>query len=1074
VSTPSPEELRPEEVLALKNKLKYMGYFHGRCNGVADDYLDRAIEQFYRANKFKAPVTACDILDAVTAAAGDAFADVLADELKALRATPTDGTGAIAQAHRNAMAGLAFSGGGIRSATFNLGILQALAEARVLRHFDYLSTVSGGGYIGGWLAKWIHKKGDVGKVEEQLAQSANGGLPRREPSQVTFLRQYSNYLTPRAGLFTADTWTFLATYLRNTILNLLILSLFLAALLIVPRLWVSIVLYFEQDYKAYFLGIGALAFLVAVHNIAFTISCRPKPASRYPHGQAWVLWRIVLALIVAAMFGSVGLWWVRGTLGQLWSTPDWPLILLAPGIVYFFAWATGWDRAQYRNQAAAPGAHQAAAATAGSKLASLALKTSPLLVAAAMGSFGLWWVRATANTAWSRRQWPLILLTLGVGYFISWVISWDKVQRNRASGAAPPTFRERLRARLVTMREHGLPHLFCAVGAFAVGAALIVTAAVVLEERNYNLTHVVSFGVPLLLAIFGITMVIMIGLVGRHYSEQSREWWSRQGGWTFICVIASTALFLFSIYSPALMMWVVAHLAGWGSALLTSGWLGTVWATLRAARSPGARPGKSRVLSWIVRVGPVLVMAWALAGIATAIYLLLPHYCTPALDSFASILETQLANGDRMDPPLLLLALLIAATVGATFSYRADVNKFSLYMMYRNRLVRAYLGAIDVGRRRPHPFTGFAPEDDIPLAQLDGAGGQAQRPYLIVNAAVNLVKGNELAWQTRKAANFVFTSRYCGFETPIMPVSDTAGAAAESARGGFRPTAQYGAAGSDPDNADKGVKLGMAMAISGAAVASSMGSYSSAPLAFVMTLFNVRLGRWCGNPGARDDVSWRRASPPAGVAHLFRELLGFTDAGSSFLYLSDGGHFENLGIYELVRRRCRLIVAIDAGADPERHFGDLGNAIRKCYTDFHIDIDINADKLKVVASTGLSRAYYIVGKIRYGSTDPNAPDGTLIYIKPSLCGNELAAITNYHLTNPEFPHQSTADQWFDEMQFESYRSLGQHIGNAVFGGMGAAAGAADGPAGAVEQLCRAFTPALRKPAYPWWHVRRWL
>jgi hypothetical protein len=398
-------------------------------------------------------------------------------------------------------------------------------------------------------------------------------------------------------------------------------------------------------------------------------------------------------------------------------------------------------------------------------------------------------------------------------------------------------------------------------------------------------------------------------------------------------------------------------------------------------------------------------------------------------------------------------------------------------MMYRNRLVRAYLGAIDAGRRRPHPFTGFAPGDDMLLAQLGGRNGKAQRPYLIVNAAVNLVKGNELAWQTRKAASFTFTPRYCGFETPVMPVSDTAGAADESARGGYRSTDKYGASSRDPDYADKGVKLGMAMAVSGAAVASSMGFHSSPTLAFVMTMFNVRLGRWCGNPGARDD-SWERASPPAGVAHLFRELLGFTDAASSFLYLSDGGHFENLGIYELVRRRCRLVVAVDATADRQCHFDDLGNAIRKCYTDFNIEIDIDVGNLKRAAATGMSRAYYVIGTIRYAATDPNALDGTLVYIKPALIGSELAAIMNYHLTNPEFPHQSTADQWFDETQFESYRSLGQHIGNSIFADLGKAIQAEPGTAGAVEQLCLALRAGVREQRrarqYPWWHPRHWL
>src|SRR5271154_3332906 len=141
------------------------------------------------------------------------------------------------------LVGLAFSGGGIRSATFNLGILQALAKSQTLRTFDYLSTVSGGGYIGSWLMGWMHHQGiGVKKVEEYL--STHNTLPSKieERPEVRFLRSYSNYLTPRTGLLGADFWTFAASYLRNTLLNQLILVLFLLAVLLLPR---SIVILFH-------------------------------------------------------------------------------------------------------------------------------------------------------------------------------------------------------------------------------------------------------------------------------------------------------------------------------------------------------------------------------------------------------------------------------------------------------------------------------------------------------------------------------------------------------------------------------------------------------------------------------------------------------------------------------------------------------------------------------------------------------------------------------------------------------------------------------------------------------------
>jgi Patatin-like phospholipase len=133
--------------------------------------------------------------------------------------------------------GLALSGGGIRSATFGLGILQGFAEAGILNLFDYISTVSGGGYIGSWLTAWIRRRG-LKNVEDGLkpTRSTQPDQERKERPEIRFLRDYSNYLTPRLGLLGADTWTGVAIYLRNLFLNQSILILFLSSLLLLPHL----------------------------------------------------------------------------------------------------------------------------------------------------------------------------------------------------------------------------------------------------------------------------------------------------------------------------------------------------------------------------------------------------------------------------------------------------------------------------------------------------------------------------------------------------------------------------------------------------------------------------------------------------------------------------------------------------------------------------------------------------------------------------------------------------------------------------------------------------------------------
>jgi hypothetical protein len=160
-----------------------------------------------------------------------------------------------------------------------------------------------------------------------------------------------------------------------------------------------------------------------------------------------------------------------------------------------------------------------------------------------------------------------------------------------------------------------------------------------------------------------------------------------------------------------------------------------------------------------------------------------------------------------------------------------------------------------------------------------------------------------------------------------------------------------------------------------------------------------------------------------------KELLGLTNDRAGFVYVSDGGHFENLGIYELIRRRCRFIIACDAEEDQSFGFNGLGNAIRKCREDFGVEINTQVDLIHPDATTKLSRAHCVVGTVQY-------PDqgglGYLVYIKASIVGDEPEDVLQYRVKCPAFPHQSTGDQWFTESQFESYRRLGLHIAETTF------------------------------------------
>jgi hypothetical protein len=215
-----------------------------------------------------------------------------------------------------------------------------------------------------------------------------------------------------------------------------------------------------------------------------------------------------------------------------------------------------------------------------------------------------------------------------------------------------------------------------------------------------------------------------------------------------------------------------------------------------------------------------------------------------------------------------------------------------------------------------------------------------------------------------------------------------------------------------------------------------MGYYTTSPvMSLLLTLFNVRLGWWLGNPGAHGSRTYQDPAPRSSVMPVVSEAFGMTDDRNPYVYLTDGGHFENLALYEMVLRRCHAIVCSDGAQDEHYHFGDLGNAVRKIRIDLGIPIEftripIYAKRPEPKEGRGL---YFAVGRIRYSCVDAGAPDGVLLYIKPAVYGREPRDILEYKESFPSFPHQSTGDQFFDEPQFESYRALGSFVMDQICG-----------------------------------------
>ncbi|MBL8673584.1 MAG: hypothetical protein JNL07_01750, partial [Rhodospirillales bacterium] len=237
--------------------------------------------------------------------------------------------------------------------------------------------------------------------------------------------------------------------------------------------------------------------------------------------------------------------------------------------------------------------------------------------------------------------------------------------------------------------------------------------------------------------------------------------------------------------------------------------------------------------------------------------------------------------------------------------------------------------------------------------------------------------------------------------------------------------------------------LASVVAVSGAAAASAAGRVTNPVLRFLLAMFNVRLGYWTPNPRRVAAGEFATASarllkrPDPGTLYLLKEMTGLVHQDGWLVNLSDGGHVENLGVYELLRRRCRLIVAVDAEQDAAMSYASFGDVVRFAQIDMALKIEIDLDGLRLreeadgyVDKTPVSRRHYAIGTIEYPERpgdplEPRAFTGVLVYVKTSLCADDPEEIWKYKATHPAFPHDPTvADQFFDEEQFEAYRALG--------------------------------------------------
>ncbi|MDQ3279778.1 MAG: patatin-like phospholipase family protein [Acidobacteriota bacterium] len=1026
--------------------------------------------------------------------------DVLAEEYDRLRTPPCGGVppkrsrtrlaNLYAQIHRDAAAGrkrtaLCFSGGGIRSATFALGVVQELARRRILTQFDYLSTVSGGGYIGSWLSSYARRRANgIEDVANELAATRIADPMKPEPEPLVNLRKYSNYLTPKLGLFSGDTWALVATYVRNLLLVWLILLPLLAGLLALPRLVIAI-LYKGQS--AYCAPVAAVLLTLAVGYLAWTRPVGTRVKRKWIYTNTAFIAFALLPMFAASVL--LALRWAQRPF------KDWWLVYVALMGIALFSSVVHVLRFAF------------------------AARTEPL--------------------ADARRGEAITWFVLKKAFF--------EVVAAGVSGCAAAALLQFSALKLLpreALRRIARPD-----------QTIWQEFPAKLPELT-TLLHA-TFGVPLILCILFLQAALFVGIASAVNEEYDREWWARAAGWVLLAAVAWAAFASITIFGPVLIYTFPKIAGALGIGTGFGAILGGRGAASSAAAQKGAakEKGDSKVsLGGVFDVGlGVLASAFAVFVLAllslittelliernadrdklrsseyvlytSAQYqrteagtdvtirnqkfhrtLVIPN--TPAMDVYVFRALRHYYILDNTPAGSLLVVVLLFPVLAVVASFSIRVNQFSMHAMYRNRLIRAYLGASQPrDARHANPFTGFDPNDNFAMHRLrpetfwehsfrdpagviqllrqpatgslaayvrahltsrtqrliedasaaeatvcesladdlnvlidehdlstlppkhDPDGATATRalanrvvlqndsdfktklhrcpsgkPFHVINTTLNLVAGKELAWQERKASSFTVTPLHSG-----------------NSGLGYRQSREYGGAG--------GISLGTAVAISGAAASPNMGYHSSPALSFLLTLFNVRLGWWLGNPN--DDDTYHLRNPRSSLRPLVDELRGSTDDTHPYVYLSDGGHFENLGLYEMVLRRCHLIVISDGGADYSFGFDDLGNAVRKIQIDMGIPITFTSMNLFARSVEKPDNPKYCaVATIDYKAVDgPAAEQGTLLYVKPAILTDlksKNVGVYNYAQQSPQFPHESTADQFFSESQFESYRALGE-------------------------------------------------
>ena len=929
--------------------------------------------------------------------------------------------------------GLALSGGGIRSATFSLGIIRALGRSGLIPSVDYLSTVSGGSYIGAFLgSRYVPQKlrGDL--VEDDVEQFIGGAGDPLEGAigdkAFEHLRQSGRHLLPgstgdgfRIAIILSRNWIAIQTVLGCTLLAAyFFLKPFQAFWLLCPG-WKVV----EAGWAAQGLPpwLWPTSWLMGYPIKHWLIASPLLPVSAF-------LFLCVVAANWAYFHARGNPRMAKSRIRRLFGPSLWIVVvavLVGIHLTFQVTWICSWLAGLGSSIPGAPGL--------GVVLGAVALASLVVYIAAEF----LDWRDTHDNPhrpkSWIRQHLGPSLLIIFVAASVTVLVTVHLQSRATSMHVPLPgldsSMKDAGRLGIVLIALAGLFLLFyvaahvwdcCAHG----GAGDQPVAEMPLAQEDRVRARITGW------AAFLLKFAVLILVLG------------------ILDTLAQT------IYTRAGELWVPASLGAVAAVaapafrqLLTS--------------LPKLATGKSKVAALARRSGRTLALVAGLLlfSIIALFWAVVAHYLAWRGGPIASV-ETWVDQDkvhlpDYVDAAIVLAIVAIAflaVAVAIALSF-AFLNLSTYSHFYSTRLRRAYLGASNTDRYKKgfdtHVVDADEANDDIGIDRYYDP--RVRGPVHLIQITINDTASGSSNTVQRDRRGKPLTISPAGFLFPqASPREEIVGLA-------FPDRKDAAAVKRGPDL----LPLSGWVGLSGAAASTGMGQYGSLGLSLLTGLSNLRLGQWW-DPGAaalRLSKAEKKENRLRNLVQLrfVDELLGkFPGTDGRRWYLTDGGHFENTGVYELVRRRVAFIIMCDNGADAEYQFADLVTLTRRIKIDFDAELSfLNESELDLllgprtkvreafgnlealaVESKGDPRLgpYAALGRIKF-ERDPaggvyQRRESTLLLIKPRICGTEATDLAAYAKANPPFPQQSTLDQFYDEAQWESYYRLGLLIGEKVF------------------------------------------